>query len=656
MDTPSVSLPPNVFSDVSNIRFRDGAIRKLEGEILEQDSSDVAYIAYWPGPFRRMYVVVQNITSETANIILYDVDSGASHTAGGFQYQSSRFPTAPTNIRYQHTLFNGGFNIIINDGFNTPLYLTDAETFTDITIAAPLPNWDSYLAQENVVSVVWEGDTTEIPLGRPVSLDLDVINGATGDFLRSNQVGSQRIIYRVIPRDPSLPILTQQVSRLVVTADDPNDPDSWPTSDDPVNYQTESGISYFTVSDQDIASVNWIINPRPRDESVTPTLVGAEIGDTIEVAIQERPAIIVTAGVVRAYGNLLVAGNLRETSGNTILRNLAGVIRTSDVAPPGNIPANWNPFRNGANTADEFTLSSTGTVQDMVELQGNLFIYTTNSIHSLQQTGGNIPFGIRPVTDSYGADNTGSVLEVDGKHIVVGSDDIYMFGGHPGSIQSIADARVRHHPFFNDGREVRILRYTRFDELWFYSPNHQTDNTMFIWNYRDNTWSVRNQTIPLVGNEGPDSPIFTEGMDIYKPAPDEETYTMFGGDAFVSFVERRRLAVSPEFTTEMLASAALLTEGIYQVEVPDPIDPTMTIMEDRSPTLQVTAVGTETPAVDKEPSGTGAVTNPFDILSDYKVDLRVHGRLLNYRIADNGNSRPWLIAGLQFDIGTGGTR
>ena len=635
MDTPSVSLPPNVFSDVSNIRFRDGAIRKLEGEILEQDSSDVAYIAYWPGPFRRMYVVVQNITSETANIILYDVDSGASHTAGGFQYQSSRFPTAPTNIRYQHTLFNGGFNIIINDGFNTPLYLTDAETFTDITIAAPLPNWDSYLAQENVVSVVWEGDTTEIPLGRPVSLDLDVINGATGDFLRSNQVGSQRIIYRVIPRDPSLPILTQQVSRLVVTADDPNDPDSWPTSDDPVNYQTESGISYFTVSDQDIASVNWIINPRPRDESVTPTLVGAEIGDTIEVAIQERPAIIVTAGVVRAYGNLLVAGNLRETSGNTILRNLAGVIRTSDVAPPGNIPANWNPFRNGANTADEFTLSSTGTVQDMVELQGNLFIYTTNSIHSLQQTGGNIPFGIRPVTDSYGADNTGSVLEVDGKHIVVGSDDVYVFAGHPGSITSIADSRVRHQPFFNSG-DVRILRYSRYDELWFYTPG-QAD--MFIWNYRDNTWSRRNQTTPVVGNPGPNTILFTNGTIVYQSDP--EVYSPVVGSRYETFVERKRLAITPEFTTETLVSVGILSEG--------------------EATFDVSAVGTSRPAENMTLPGADPNVTPFvsagDPMADgdYKADLRTHGRLLNYRIEDTTNTE-WSIAGLQFDIGTGGTR
>ena len=34
LDTPPVSLPPNIFTDVRNVRFRDGAIRKMQGEVL----------------------------------------------------------------------------------------------------------------------------------------------------------------------------------------------------------------------------------------------------------------------------------------------------------------------------------------------------------------------------------------------------------------------------------------------------------------------------------------------------------------------------------------------------------------------------------------------------------------------------------------------
>ena len=621
MDSPAVSLPPNVFSNVLNVRFRDGAIRKIEGETVLFQGSNIVYVAYWQGPFNNMYVVVE----ADGDIILHlESDTAMTRPGGNIFEISGQQDDPPTNYRYQHTLFNGGFNFVLNNGVSTPVSISDAEVFGNVVAAAPLPNWDSYLAQENVVSVVWDEENAQIPLGRSVSLDLDVLDGMDGSLVRRNADGEQAIIYRVIPRDPSLPVITQRLIRLAVTGD--NTMVSTLSSD----YGTEAD-DLFSI---DQVTDNWMITPRRRDTTVTPIITGAEPGDTIEIAIQERPAITVTAGVIRAYGSLLVAGNLREVSGNRIIRTLPGTIRTSDVAPPGNVPANWNPFRNGANTADEFTLSSTGTVQDLVELQGNLYVYTTNSIHSLQQTGGNIPFGIRPVTDSYGANNLGSVFEVDGKHIVVGSNDVYVFAGHPGSIQSIADSRVRHQTFF-DRDDVRILRYSRYDELWFYSPNTAE---MFIWNYRDNTWARRSQTTPVVGNVGPNTVIFTDGTSIYQSMPD--TYTDQAGANYTSFVERKRLAITPEFTTETLVSVGILSEG--------------------DATFNVATVGTNRPAEVRVLPDDDPEPTPFASRSNYKADIRTHGRLLNYRIQDTivGNAAAvgWSIAGLQFDIGTGGTR
>ena len=613
MDTPAVSLPPNVFSNVENVRFRDGAIRKMEGETtlfsLSEAAEPVVYVAYWQGPFNNMYVVVR----ADGNVFVHDANDVSIFRGVGSLETSA-------DAVYQHTLFNGGFNFVINNGVSTPIYLTDVEEFNQFTAfnGGQLPNWNSYLAQENIVSVVWDNQNTDIPLGRSVSLDL--VTDTTTDT-----VGTQAVLFRIIPRDPSLPILTQSLSELT-------------RLDASGTYSVPTG-GLFSVQDP-TSPDNWILNPTPRNTAVTPPIPGAEPGDTIEIAIQERPEIEVTAGVIRAYGSLLVAGNLRETSGNRIIRNLPGTIRTSDVAAPGNVPANWNPFRNGANTADEFTLSATGAVQDMAELQGNLYIYTTDSIHSLQQTGGNIPFGIRPVTNNYGADNLGSVLEVDGKHIVVGSDDVYVFAGHPGSITSIADSRVRHQDFFNTpGNAVKILRYSRFDELWFYTPNVAE---MFIWNYRDNTWSRRSQTAPVIGNQGPGNLIFAHNTGtpsfsrVYRTAlpTDDDAYTPVEG-TYSSFVERKRLAITPEFTTETLVSVGILSEGNAEFDV--------------------STVGTNRPAEVRMLPMDDPNPTPFASQSNYKADIRTHGRLLNYRIEDR-TEVAWDIAGLQFDIGTGGTR
>ena len=58
--------------------------------------------------------------------------------------------------KWQHTLFNGGFTFIINNGVQRPQYVTDAEGNIDITqlelSLADLPGWDSYQVNELLLS------------------------------------------------------------------------------------------------------------------------------------------------------------------------------------------------------------------------------------------------------------------------------------------------------------------------------------------------------------------------------------------------------------------------------------------------------------------------------------------------------------------------
>ena len=656
-DTPAVSLPPNVFSDVQNVRFHDGTIRKMEGEEVVLNlinGNDVLYVAWWPNPNLApndgYYVVVHRDGANDEFVSI--VRASAARLGGSISVANRWIDEDPVpGGQWQHTLVAGGFGIVLNNGLEAPRYILDQEG-ADISLPGtlnflPLPNWNSYLAQENIVSVVWDEDNADIPLGTDVSLDFRYTD--TGRLRTS---GTQRILYRVIPRDPSLPILTQRTSALVTANDPQGDPLPIPLDPDiPQLLDTAFAIPGDSLFSIIFTEGNWMITPRRRDTSTTPATPGAEQGDTIEISIQERPDILVTAGVVRTYGSLLVAGNLREVAGSQVVRNLPGVIPTSDVAAPGNIPANWNPFRNGANTADEFTLSSTGVVQDMVELQGNLFVYTNNSIHSIQQTGGNIPFGVRPVTDSYGAQNMHSVLEFDGKHFVVGSNDIYLFGGHPGSIQSIADSRVRQY-FFNDldpehQQSLFVLRNQRYDEIWVYyrsrnpagpDPLPEGNDTALIWNYRENTWTIRRQSFVRSGDIAPQHnsttgvlnpnvflPIFATGSEVIEA--DEPGIFTAGGGNYTSYIERKRFAMTPEFTTENLVAMVLLTEDENTING---------ATENRDANLFIRVTGTDVPAQNTDLSTTGRSNVTFNTAQNYKVDIREHGRLLNYRITDNG--------------------
>ena len=573
-DLPSVSLPPNAFTDALNVRFRDGAARKMQGEMnrITGLTNPIVYIAYWPAPAAGRYVVITDDGSE-CTVHLYD-DSFMS-----VALTTDTIDT--TGGTWQHTLFNGGFHIILNNGLVTPHFLQE-----DISSVVALPGWDSYQSQEEVTSIEWAGET----FGR-------ILIG------RTTVSANERFVMTVTPRNPSDPIVVSMATG-------------------PFGVSTQPGVGTFAaVTGLGGNVIDLDLNP-----------ANVEVGDTISIAIQTIPDIIVTAGVIRAYGNLLVAGNLMEmdrTDPSITRRTLPGTIRTSDVAAPGTIPGNWNPFRIGVNTADEFTLAATGRVRDMVELQGVLYVYTDTSIHSVQQTGSpQIPFQIAPVTTSYGANNTGSVIDVDGKHIVVGSDDVYVFAGHPGSISSIADQRVRFNDFFDT--TVRIVRFQKYDEIWFYKPS---DVEMFIWNYRDNTWTRRMQTAPVAGTVGHNGLYFASATSVF----DVDT----GFTSQSSYIERKRLAITPEFDTENLASIALLVTG--------------------TGVLNVNVRGTNIPNVDEEINPTAEVNQKnvvFNIDGDdaeYKQDIRVNGRFLTYRIGNTSDDE-FNIAGYQFDIGKGGTR
>ncbi len=574
MDMPSVSLPPNAFSDVQNVRFDDGAVSKFPGETSELTLTNILYTAHWPAPSGSKHVVVIADDATTVTIRVYDED---------FTSPSTELEGGDMDItgvgEWQHTIFNGGFHIILNNGTSTPTFLQDG-----ITGIQELPGWDSYAAEEVLMNFESDGSTNFIPVDTTISVGTNI------------KVSN-------IPRNVGLPIYTETVEISAAVQTD-------------VDNGAATAVGDPILSDGTLANIGTIDEVDTEGFIFTPNLDTG--GNTFRIAIVSDPVTTVTAGVVRAYGNLLVAGNLRESDG----RVLTGTVRTSDVAGPGEVPTNWNPFQLGVNTADEFVLASTGTIQDMVELQGVLYVYTDSSIHSIQQTGSPIiPFQISPITDNYGVDRTGGVLEVDGKHIVCGSNDVYVFAGHPGSISSIADGRVR-----NSVTDMKIVRFNKYDELWFYN----TTGVQYIWDYRNNVWTKRSGTAVTSLNSGVGDLLLSTTAGI--SGVDSVNYL---NDAYV---ERKRLAMSPEFDTETLASIAMLADGGSE--------------------LTVHARGTNAPGNEDTITDMNSSTFTFDTGADgdYKTDIRVHGRFLNYRIGDMDTVNNWRLSGLQFDISKGGQR
>ena len=570
MDTPSVSLPPNVFSDVSNMRFHDGAAMKMTGEtVFTNTVTSADHVAFWPGPGSTGdKIVVIAGTSLTVRTTL-DPDTPIFTING-----------VTSSTKWQHTLFNGGFHIVFNNGVDTPIFIAD----TNLTGAMPasdfqLPNWNSYLVEDVVREFEHDGSSGEITITNPA-----IVVGAS-------------LKITIIPRNTSAPIVTSTVT-VAATSVTP---------------------------DGTLAGIGTISNVVAANNTFDFTPFTGTGGATFRLVIVDPTTPIVTADVIRSYGSLLVAGGLREAQAGG--RALPGTIRTSDVAQPGDLPQNWNPFALGANSADEIILATTGPIVDMADLQGVLYIYTDSSIHALQRSGNpTIPFRTSPVTDNYGCDSTGAVLEVDGKHIVVGNNDVYVFAGHPGSISSIADGKVR--DAFRGTTGWQILRFNKWDELWFWRRGIQE---IYVWNYRTTTWTTRNQTTPLSMVYDREEVIASHTAGILRT---DDSYTHADNSAYESYLERKRLALAPEFDVESLNSIALMYSGTANLDM---------LFESTN------APGDE--------GAVGGDTHRFTGATSWKTDIRVKGRFLNYRISDGQtNVFPWSISGFQLDVGKGGTR
>ena len=707
-DTPTVGLAPNVFTDVRNMRFRDMAAWKMKGEIaLTADlnatmaaapgsttAGEIVFVTWWNNPNlvpsnhtyyvfimeqinggnvvgHRAFLYRANLSSNDAAQIV-DITPTTLNSNAGFA--SGYTVSGSYNGNWQATEFAGGFCVIINNGLDRPHYIMDTAgntTIGSVPKFAGLPAWDSYNLETKILEAT-------------VADSFGVAEAATGD-----------VEDRVTPRNIRLFDLGQKIdfttSTLFVTKQSPNETTtecvpinpvqgtggSAPT--DPPNTGTieKTFVPGNLPSDPSCGSTNFQYGLYTDTETNTTNIIfntEIESKDVVRVFLISRKPITNTCGVIRAFGNFLVAGNLKETTTDGTINEMPGVVRTSDVAVPGSVPQNWNPFAAGTNTADEFTLSDTSTVQDMIPLQGNLYIYTNTSIHNLRLTNSVVtPIAFSPVTSQYGCQTTDCVVEFDGKHLIVGSNDIYLFSGNPGNITSISDARIRDYFYTNlntaKANLLFTLRNQANDEIWICYPkgSNTTCNEALIYNFRLNNWTIRDLPnvvsgviAPVKGSGNNERPWATGIVSFDKLFPVFAQVTSAGSNSkgniiaadigyqhkttapttalanYTSYLERESMSMTPEFYTEQFHSVALLAQG--------------------TGTLNIKTIPSNIPAATIDFSSP-TTTGTFAIATAYKSDIRLNGRFLSYRIDDGtSTTTSWNLAGLQIEVEEGGTR
>ena len=703
-DTPAIALPTNAFSDVLNVRFNNGCVEKIPGEakLFSSFTGDsivgsLIHIAWWANPnltpTNGYYVVVA--TDNTTDRV-YIVRASDGNT-------KDLEIDVPTGGNWQHTVYQGGYAIIINNGVARPWYILDSTGNTDMSIldAFELPGWDSYFTNEVAFNDIYNSDihVAEFDLGKRVNFDLEevivtVYSGSDNSKKFSVILTS---VTTVAQATSSLDTVTNTHLVTVATAagGSPAFTEFLQTGD--IVYVTVRSIATVQVragvirswgdtlvagnlvelNSPPVASVNHVNNT-----IAFTSRHGLSVGDVLNISsptfAKGKYTVSVVNSNIQVTVNDLPSGTYTSTrytilTSGTAVRNQPGVVRISDVAAAGAIPHNWNPYSAGVSTAEEFTLSTTGIVQELAAMQGNLYVYTNNSIHALSKTSNPaIPYVASIVSSTHGASGLDLVHEHRGTHVVVGSDDIYQFSGHPASIKSLSNNRVRDYYFKSVSptysTNAFILNNTADDELWICFPNlTSTGNTneILIFNYEDNVWSRRaiseathgisghtkdvlaNGSLSANVDPSVSRPIFVLSGDIYG-VDFNNKYTDINNANYESYIERIEAPMSPEFDVESLSSVALWASK----DVSADIDLRLRFRTTNAPGA----------SLDSNPltaNGTvGDSENPlFTIGKDYKTDARLNGRLLNFRFTDESNvSKNWRLSGIQLEVKKGGRR
>ena len=198
---------------------------------------------------------------------------------------------------------------------------------------------------------------------------------------------------------------------------------------------------------------------------------------------------------MRAYKNFLVALNV--TKGST---NYPYMVKWSHPADPGGVPISWDET-DPTMDAGEFDLSEGyDQIIDGLPLRDSLVIYKEASVWRLDFVGGQYVFRASKVMGTSGALNRNCIVEIDGFHVVLTTNDIIIHDGVQAT--SVLDKVTRRwlfqHMDVDEAYQSFVFKNPFYNEVFicFASIGSDYPDTAIVFNYRDKTVSKR--TLPNI--------------------------------------------------------------------------------------------------------------------------------------------------------------
>ena len=392
-------------------------------------------------------------------------------------------------------------------------------------------------------------------------------------------------------------------------------------------------------------------------------------------------------GALRAYGDFLIALNTTETNVNYPTR-----VRFSDIASANAVPSSWDETDTTKSAGFNDLVDLKDRIIDGLPLQSNFMIYTLSEVMLMEFVGGTFVFNFRKLFNDAGIVNQNCVAEVEGRHYCFGQSDIYV---HDGTTKtSICDERVRDF-IFNNMNSKNVDRYFVHhdpvnNEIYFcyqsgdefvQFPNAGRCNRGAVYNYRNNTWSFVD--LPNVSSG---TVINVNTVSTYAEATNK-TYDSVGGSYYDQEDGYNRQSV---MVGEADSDDGISSDKVYGLDAADNGKMSFNIDTEATKGVTLERVGIDMDDLQQELTGykvirsinpqirtdnnslteitvefgaadipvndpTYSETRTFDISTDYKIDSRISGRYLSYKITFSDN-KDFEFSGFDMDVVTTGRR
>jgi hypothetical protein len=332
---------------------------------------------------------------------------------------------------------------------------------------------------------------------------------------------------------------------------------------------------------------------------------------------------------------------------------------------------NWDPS-NPNFVAGENVLAELKTPLRDGGVLGNSFImYSQNQVWLMEFTGDTRVFNFRRLFPTGGIINTNCWSEVEGKHYVFGENDLYVHDGN--SMRSIADKRVRRKVFSTLNREKQKSFYvvhdsvsnliyfcyqTTLDEANY--KDTQFCNKAAVYNYKEDNWSFMDLPNTVGGAEAN----ITLVSSIYPTLNDSyelfnTNYVSFEGSTDKLSIMLSATDVGNSLTESRVFAIDLPTYGIVNLPIEQEtvkqafIERTGIDLDEIQSAIRnykiITAVLPQSKFADNTGFFTwqvGATDLPNEAVTwystqdfypdrEYKLDMKVSGRYMAYRVATN---------------------